>query len=242
VQLLSALGLDTGFRDLTSCVYANCNAGMELDLRDPAAPYVVKSPFLCDYLDEALEAGDIVIDHALVPVRDLFAAAESRRDVTRRADRAEFPQDVPGGLWYTTNPDQQEQILQNQLYKLIFTLAKRDIPVSLLHFPRIVHDPVYLYGKLAFALDGISYEIFQKVFLRVSQPQLVHDFKPVAEISDQPGTPMGRPPATEPARQPRPATEQVRRDPPAESAIRGNVTWGERIARGLGWRRVQSGT
>jgi hypothetical protein len=29
VQLLTALGLDTGFTDLTSPVFANCDAGME---------------------------------------------------------------------------------------------------------------------------------------------------------------------------------------------------------------------
>jgi hypothetical protein len=32
VQVLTALGLDTGFADLTSAVHANCHAGMEWDI------------------------------------------------------------------------------------------------------------------------------------------------------------------------------------------------------------------
>src|SRR5688572_24304601 len=91
VQLFTSLGLDTGFPDPTSAVLANCNGGMEWNIRDPNAPYIVKSPWLCDSLDEILEQGDVVVDHALIPVRELYAAAESRRDVSRRTDHALFP-------------------------------------------------------------------------------------------------------------------------------------------------------
>ncbi len=176
VQLGTALGLDTGFTDTSSALYANCSAGMELDIREPDAPYIIKSPWLCDYLDEALEAGDITIDHAIIPVRDLYSAAESRRDVTRRTDTAVFPM-APGGLWHTDTPENQESVLANQLYKLIFTLAKRDIPLTLLHFPRFVNDPEYLYRKLSFMWEGIPYEAFLKVFKQVAQPELIHNFE-----------------------------------------------------------------
>jgi hypothetical protein len=50
VQLLTELGLDTGLTDSHTDIFENCNAGMEKDLREPDAPYIVKSPFLCDYL------------------------------------------------------------------------------------------------------------------------------------------------------------------------------------------------
>jgi hypothetical protein len=43
VQLLTELGLDTGFPDAHSQIFPNCNAGMEYDIRDPKAPYIVKS-------------------------------------------------------------------------------------------------------------------------------------------------------------------------------------------------------
>ena len=55
VQLLTELGLDTGFKDAFSEFHANCNAGMEWNLRREDAPYVVKSPELCEYLDEVLK-------------------------------------------------------------------------------------------------------------------------------------------------------------------------------------------
>ena len=52
VQLLTELGLDTGFPRAVSQTDANSNAGMELDIRDIKAPYIIKNPWLCDYLDE----------------------------------------------------------------------------------------------------------------------------------------------------------------------------------------------
>lgn len=43
----------------------------------PGAPYVVKSPWLCDYADEVLKRDDIEIEHVFIPMRDLHAAAQS---------------------------------------------------------------------------------------------------------------------------------------------------------------------
>lgn len=175
VQLFTALGLDTGFTDAISGVHANCNAGMEWDIRAANAPYIVKDPILCDFLDEVLESGDLIIDHAIIPVRDLYSAAESRRDVSRRTDTALFPA-VPGGLWHTTVPEHQEEVLANELYKIIYTIAKRDIPTTLLFFPRLIHDPEYLYSKIEFMLNGIGYLRFLEMFKQTAQPELVHDF------------------------------------------------------------------
>ena len=177
VQLYTALGLDTGFSDVTADVNRHCQAGLEWDLRRPDAPYIVKSPWLCSYLGEVLANREIVIEHALVPVRDLYAAAESRRDVTRRAEAAGRPTvDVPGGLWHTDQPERQEHMLTGQFYSLAYTLAQHDIPLTLLHFPRIVQDPEYLYRKLAFSLRRVSARRFRATFAAVARPDLVHDF------------------------------------------------------------------
>src|SRR5687767_2254960 len=138
VQLFTALGLNTGFADLTSDVHTNCDAGMEWDIRRPDAPYIIKSPFLCDYLDEALEGGNVVIEHAIIPMRDLFSAAESRRDVTRRTDKKLFSDGIPGGLWRAEKPELQEAALATLFHNLIHTAAKRDIPITLLYFPRFI--------------------------------------------------------------------------------------------------------
>ena len=181
VQLLTELGFDTGFKKGKS-VDPNSHAGMELDIRDPNAPYVIKSPWLCDYLDDVLENGDIVVDQAIVPMRDLYAAAQSRREVTRKAQSGNS--EVPGGLWHTKNPEDQETILVTQLYKLFFALAKHNVPLVLLLFPRLVKDPKYLYQKIGFLLGDIKYDRFLEAFQSISRPELVHDFTPVKGTSD----------------------------------------------------------
>jgi hypothetical protein len=176
VQLLTELGLDTGFSDPMSRVFANCNAGMEWDIRQPDAPYIVKSPHLCAQLDQVIEDRQVVVDHALVPIRNLHAAAESRRRVMARSDAKEWDGTVPGGLWLTDDPQQQEDVLSTQLYTLLETLARRTIPVTLLSFPKIVYDPRYLFGRIEFALNGASYEQFLAAFQITARPELVHRF------------------------------------------------------------------
>ncbi|HEX5944565.1 MAG TPA: hypothetical protein VFY66_19935 [Anaerolineales bacterium] len=185
VQLLTELGLDTGFKKGKS-VDPTSHAGMELDIRDPNAPYVIKSPWLCDYLDEVLQNGDIVVDQAIVPMRDLFSAAQSRREVTRKAQSGNS--EVPGGLWHTKNPEDQETILVTQLYKLFFALAKHDVPLVLLLFPRLVKDPRYLYQKIRFLLGDIRYDTFLVAFQNISRPELVHDFAREKGTSDDVNT------------------------------------------------------
>jgi hypothetical protein len=175
VQLFTVLGFDTGFNDI-SAVSPHSNAGMEWDIRIEGAPHIIKSPWLCDYLDDVLEESDIVIDHAIIPIRHLGAAAESRRDVSRRTDKNLYPGDIPGGLWHTNNPHDQDAILAGKLYKIVFTLAKRDIPMTLLHFPRFIHDPEFLYRKIGATLQGMKYERFLEAFLQVARPDLIHVF------------------------------------------------------------------
>jgi hypothetical protein len=183
VQLLTELGLDTGFPDATSQILPNCNAGMEWDIRHPQAPYIIKSPWLCDYLEEVLEGGGISVDHAIIPIRDLYSAAQSRRDVTQRTDPTLFPEHIPGGLWHTDIPEKQEDILAHQLYKLIYTLAKYNIPITLLYFPRFTYDPDYLYGQIKFALSDVGYDSYFEAFGRVARPELVHTFSSVGSLA-----------------------------------------------------------
>ena len=177
VQLLTRLGFETGFANVEGAIDPNCNAGMEWDLRKPDAPYIVKSPWLCDYLDVLMEQTDMVIDHAIIPVRDLFAAAESRRNVVQRSKSDLPPSQILGGLWHTDRGAEQEAILSFQFYKLIHTLVKREIPTTFLHFPRLVHDPEYLYDKLRFLLNQIPFDRFLSEFTATARPDLVHVFK-----------------------------------------------------------------
>lgn len=178
VQLLTELGFDTGFESPDQGIYPAANAGMEKDLRDPNAPYIVKSPWMCDYLHEVVKGGEVIIDHAIIPVRDLFSAAESRRFVSSNAPEGVPADTVPGGLWHTNNPDEQEKILSLQLYKLIHTLVEYEIPTTFLLFPKFIHEPIYLFSKLWFLLRDIPYNRFIVAFQKVSRPDLIHEFKP----------------------------------------------------------------
>lgn len=181
VQLFTALGFDTGFGMSQNNTFANCNAGMEWDLRDSNLPFIVKSPWMCEYLDSVLSKGDIHVDHLIVPVRDLFSAAESRRDVMRRTETSglEERQNVPGGLWGTSEPGMQEQALAERFYKLLWTAVQYEVPLTLLDFPRIVYEPEYLRQKLIpiFGRWVLQKKKFNYAFSLVSQPGLVHDFK-----------------------------------------------------------------
>jgi len=178
VQLLTALGQDTGYRDF-SAVAPNCDGGMESDLRKPDAPYFVKDPWLCDSLGDILKTGEVVIDHAFVPVRDLYAAAESRRDVSRRTGPdvyVAFGAVVPGGCWPTDRGEPQESVLARKFYQLLETLAAYDVPTTLLHFPRLATDPAYLYRKLGRYLPNIGYHPFGRAFRETIRPEKIHPF------------------------------------------------------------------
>ena len=186
VQLLTVLGLETGFKDIHEGVYENCNAGMEHNMVDSSSPYIVKSPSLCDDLAQILQTGEYAIDHAFIPIRSLEAAARSRILVSTQARlkggylrlllKGSKFKPVPGGLLDTDNPDEQQCVLARKLYNLTYTLAIYDIPHTFLHFPRIITDAQYLYKKLAPIMEGIDYPGFLKAFDHVAKPELVHDF------------------------------------------------------------------
>jgi hypothetical protein len=158
--------------------WANCNAGLEGDLRDESSPYIVKSPWICDYIQEVVANPSIAIDHAIIPMRVLEAAAESRRQVERKTKELS-PECVspPGGLWHTTDPTQQESALAHQFHRLFVGLAKTNASIILLHYPRLTRDPLYLFDKLHPILgDSISLATFRDVFARTVDARLVHRF------------------------------------------------------------------
>ena len=152
-------------------------AGLEKDIRKPDTPYIVKMPFLCDYLDEIMRSRICAIDHAFVPIRDLFSAAESRREVERKAPPGGIPGKIIGGLWDTLDPARQETVLMRKFYDLLYALAVWNIPLTLLYFPRLVQEPQYLYGKLRPVFQHLQFETFLECFGRTAQPQFVHVYR-----------------------------------------------------------------
>jgi hypothetical protein len=188
VELLTHLGLATGFTPHTvaSNINAVAHAGLEHDVRKEDAPYVVKSPGFCDYAAEVLAREDIRIEHVFVPFRDLYEAAESRRQVQEknialwslleRIRNRKKLQRIKGGLWQTTHKEAQETVLLGMIYKLFLALSDTNIPVTLLRYPKALQDGRYLYEKIKPILGGISYAEFKPVFDRTVNPGLIHAF------------------------------------------------------------------
>ncbi|WP_271023269.1 hypothetical protein [Rhizobium sp. RCAM05973] len=166
VRYLSALGLDTGYKpdDKSQAWEANANAGLErLPLVEPNEnlPYVLKSPWSGEYIDEILASNRFSFDAIIIPMRDLVEAASSRSILEHRhlhqtvgwmADRLDATWEVfaytPGGIIYSLNPLDQARLLALGFHRLVHGAAKACIPLVFPVFPRMVEDWSYLYETL----------------------------------------------------------------------------------------------
>ncbi len=169
VRLLTRLGFDTGFSIDNMVIDEIACAGLELDLRKEDAPYIVKSPWICTYIHELRD--DIIIDAAIIPLRSLLHAAESRRRVQCAHHTLT---EVPGGLWRVQDPADQEAELASQFFNLIYHLTLRDTKITFLHFPRLVRDSTYLYTGLSNVLPMPDRADFESAFAHEVAPHLVH--------------------------------------------------------------------
>jgi hypothetical protein len=180
--MFTALGFGTGFslEKSLSLVDEISRAGLEKGLVDEANPYVIKSPWFADQLAEALRDRRIDISAALLPIRDLFSAAESRRRVSREASsRGMDPLAQPGSLWKTDKPHNQEEALARQFYETIFPLVQFEVPIYFLEFPRLIHHPDYLFRTLQPLMSnhGVGYSEFLQAHNSTARPELVHNFE-----------------------------------------------------------------
>jgi hypothetical protein len=101
VQLFGRLGFDIGTRSLD--YFEDAHAGLESDILDPSAGYVLKDPDLTWRLGPLLDSGQLKrddIDWLIVPLRSLEAAAASRVAITANARELH----APGGLIGTARP------------------------------------------------------------------------------------------------------------------------------------------
>jgi len=79
MELLTSLGLDTGFKpeNVSSLKNEIARAGLEKNIGDADCGYIVKNPGFYNHAEEVLSRDDIIIDHVFIPMRDLVAAAEA---------------------------------------------------------------------------------------------------------------------------------------------------------------------
>jgi len=182
VQVLTLLGFDTGYSEQQALrdVDAISRAGLEHALLNKTdLPQVIKSPWLSDQIEEALSRG-LRVSMAIIPLRNLFEAAESRRHVYRQAMSANLDAlGHPGSLWKVTDPMEQESALAVELYKFVEPLVARNVPIVFLSFPRFVEDAGYFYDQLSSILErhGVSREMVHRVHKRIADPSLIHRFR-----------------------------------------------------------------
>jgi hypothetical protein len=164
VRWLAAAGLRTHLATHETPMWdETANAGLEdmpvvADWQD--APYVVKSPWLVEVIDDVLANPGIALDGVIIPVRDLAEAAASRVVQERQTAHRRHPWmssltrgfeqwgTTPGGVVYSLDPVDQARLLAVSFHRLVQRLVKADIPIVLLDFPRLALDADYLFDKL----------------------------------------------------------------------------------------------
>lgn len=152
VEILTRLGEDTGYKidELSKHIDPFSRGGLEQDLWAEDPPHIVKSPVFSWALEAALDAGRKV-EHIIIPIRDIGAVMESRKRVLREAK------------WYwrllhlvkPTRPIGGPQsgfdakiTLLCGVYCLLLVAAEHEIPVTLLHYPKMRDDAYYLASQL----------------------------------------------------------------------------------------------
>ncbi len=170
VQVLTDLGLDTGFAP-DAPIDTHAGAGLETGIEAPDAPRIVKNPNLSRRLGELLDAGKVEIEHVIVPIRDLDVAAASRvRNTAYGSDLHTM-----GGLFGTARATRQREALALIFYDLMYTIARFDLPHTLLLFPRFAQDWEYTYEKLSFLAPEVPPARWQEVLERRASPGLIHE-------------------------------------------------------------------
>lgn len=187
VQYLAECGLDTHLAHSQRCGYdEDANAGLEdLLLNNAGAPYVVKSPWLYEYVERLLADPQTIVDAVIIPMRSIVEAATSRtvNELRARYGSASVHEDckqweswgtTAGGVTYSLNPIDQARLLALGFHELLHALVRHDIPVVLLDFPRFIDDPDYLCEALRPVLgDKLDSETALRAHARVAVPSKV---------------------------------------------------------------------
>jgi hypothetical protein len=204
VQLFTALGFETGYtlEEALNQLDHVSQAGLEHWIADTAGqtimksplklgvpnyipaeklPYVVKSPMFATNLHALLENKVIQVKAAIVPMRDLLSAAESRRRVQHEAEQIGIdPNHVQGGLWDTRDPAAQESVLTRHFYEMMFTLVRFGVKTYCLDFPDFAHDSTRLFERLEPLLTehGVQEHDVRRALSQIVRPSRIHRFDP----------------------------------------------------------------
>jgi hypothetical protein len=192
VRYLTELGLDTELarHGDRAGVHPDADAGLEnvpLPGSGRDLPYVVKSPWLCECIDELLADEAMRMDGVIIPIRPLTEAAASRSIVEVRSMYRSAPWMVQfdeawetwchtgGGTVFSLNPIDQGRLLAVGFHRLLERLVAADIRVVLLAFPRMATDWRYLFDRLRpFLPASVDADAARSAHRRVADLAKVH--------------------------------------------------------------------
>jgi hypothetical protein len=141
VQMLSMLGLDTGYQDFTpeqleeSVSTHESRGGLEVDASSLSGfPAICKSPQFWNRIPQTLQSYDIV--KVFVPIRELDIASKSRVKHGYNA----------GGMWGGAD-DLETQRHHNAkvIYQISLDCALHEIPLKYIAFNKLVVDKDYAF-------------------------------------------------------------------------------------------------
>jgi hypothetical protein len=163
VRYLTEFGMDTHLTRHGAAQFdAQSQAGFEdMPLIDDDLPYIVKAPWIGEYIDAILTSDKLAIDAAILPMRDLAETAASRCIIEMHALHQNAPwmaqrlgttfenwASTPGGALYSLNPIDQGRILAVGFHRLVHRLVEANVPIVFVAFPRIIEDADYLFERL----------------------------------------------------------------------------------------------
>src|SRR4051794_24868013 len=188
VQYFTALGFHTGWtiEKALKNVDAISRAGLEHPYNKVKEsgrdlPYVAKSPHYGKNLHDDLATGSLRVKHCIIPVRELTAAVESRRHVTREAlaSGKSVEDKQRGGLVGGPAADKrQERVLAVQFHRLVHTMLTFDVPIHFMKFPEFARGQQDVYAALEPIMTehGVSREESDAALQLVLRPDFIHDF------------------------------------------------------------------
>jgi hypothetical protein len=166
MQLLTRVGLDTGFVPYQEPICLETRAGCEYPFKMEGDadqvrkefegyPKVVKSPGISFLITVMLDHKLLELEHMLIPVRRLKDSAESRASVGLFWGVAENSKDVVS----------QQDVHAMAIGQTIEACVMHDVPHTLIHFPRFIQSHTYCYNCLKNLKDfKISKVKFKKIF------------------------------------------------------------------------------
>ena len=206
VRVLDACGLETGLRDQEAWD-PTANAGLEnIPLLEDNPPYVVKSPWSYQFLDELLAREDVTLDGVIIPIRNLAESTASRIIVELHHRYQQSPEArrleetwrhvglFPGGVTYSLEPLDQARILAQSLHLLLEKLADKNIPVTFLKYPKFASDLDYLFDRVrGFLSPAMTRSLFHQTVAPLTEKSKIRVESEVAVARTTRGTPPSFP-------------------------------------------------